>query len=73
MDFNNHYKIQIYERYRDLINSGIKISELNNNHLWKIFEYFSCIKLTENQKTQYYEYNDIDPTFKEDNKMSHKR
>jgi superfamily II DNA or RNA helicase len=72
MDFNNHYKIQIYERYRDLINSGLNIANLDNNHLWKIFEYFSCIKLTEEHKTQFYEYNDIDPTFKEDNRMSRK-
>ena len=72
MDFNNHYKIQIYERYRDLINSGLNTDDLDNNHLWKIFEYFSCIKLSEQYKTQFYEYNDIDPTFKEDNRMSRK-
>jgi len=72
MDFNNHYKIQIYERYRDLINSGLNITDLENNHLWKIFEYFSCIKLSDKHKTQFYEYNDIDPTFKEDNRMSRK-
>jgi superfamily II DNA or RNA helicase len=72
MDFNNHYKIQIYERYRDLINSGLNIANLDNNHLWKIFEYFSCIKLSDKHKTQFYEYNDIDPTFKEDNRMSRK-
>ena len=65
---NNIYKNNIYERYKDLKNSN-KI-EFDNNDLWKIFEYYSCIKLTEEYGKQFYEYNDIDPDFKEVNKMS---
>ena len=64
----NNYKIHIYERFRDLKKSGK--TEYSNNDLWKIFEYFSCIKLSEKYNQQFYEYDDIDPTFKEDNKMS---
>ena len=65
---NTIYKNNIYERYKDLKNSN-KI-EFDNNDLWKIFEYYSCIKLTEEYGKQFYEYNDIDPDFKEVNKMS---
>ena len=65
---NTQYIIDIYERYTDLKNSHKK--EFNNNDLWKIFEYYSCIKLTEEYNRPFYEYNDIDPNFKEDNKMS---
>lgn len=64
------YKINIYERYRDLKNSGIKIEDLDNKNLWKIFEYFTCIKLFEEYKQPFYEYDDIEPSFKEKNKMS---
>ena len=67
---NNIYKNNIYERYKDLKNSN-KI-EFDNNDLWKIFEYYSCIKLTEEYGKQFYEYNDIDPNFKEVNKLSQK-
>ena len=70
IDIINHYKIQIYERYRNLINSGKDMHSFDNNDLWKIFEYFSCIKLSEERETLFYEYNDIDPNFKEINKMS---
>jgi len=66
----NHYKIQIYERYRNLLNAGLKASDLDNNHLWKIFEYLSCIKLSEERNSLFYEYNDIDPSFKEVNQMT---
>ena len=61
------YNIYIYEKYKELKDSG-KI--VDNNDLWKIFEWFSCIKLTEKHKRTFYEYSDIDPTFKEDNQMS---
>jgi hypothetical protein len=44
--------------------------EFDNNDLWKIFEYYSCIKLSEEYKKPFYEYDDIEPTFKELNKMS---
>jgi DNA repair protein RadD len=68
MDYNNNYIINIFERYNDLLKS--KKESFDNNDLCKIFEYYSCIKLTEEYKKQFYEYNDIDPTFKEVNKMS---
>ena len=65
---NNRYTIYIYERYLDLKKSNKP--ELDNNDLWKIFEYYSCLKLSEEYKKPFYEYDDIDPTFKELNKMS---
>jgi len=68
MDYNNLYKIYIYERYNDLKKSNKQ--EFDNNDVWKIFEYYSCIKLSEEYNKQFYEYNDIDPDFKEVNKMS---
>jgi superfamily II DNA or RNA helicase len=65
---NNLYNIYIYERYKSLKDSDKK--EYDNNDLWKIFEYFSCIKLTDEYKKQFYEYDDISPDFKEENRMS---
>lgn len=62
------YETYIYERYRDLKNSGKK--EFNNNDLWKIFEYYICIKLGEEYGRVFYEYADIDPDFKEKNRMT---
>ena len=67
MDYNNNYKINIFERYTDLKRSN---KDIDNNDLWKIFEYYSCIKLSEEYQKQFYEYDDINPTFKEINKMS---
>ena len=67
-EMNNLYSIYIFERYSDLKKSNK--TTFDNNDLWKIFEWYSCIKLTEEYKTQFYEYNDIHPTFKEDNNMS---
>ena len=68
MAINNLYLIYIYERYTDLKNSNKQ--DLNNNDLCKIFEYYSCLKLSQEYGKPFYEYNDIDPTFKEINKMS---
>lgn len=62
------YDINIYEKYKDLIKSG---KTIDNNDLWKIFEWFTCIKLTEQYNTQFYEYNDISPEYKEQNNMSY--
>ncbi len=64
------YNIYIYEKFNDLIKSNKNITNLNNNDLWKIFEYYSCIKLTEKYNKIFYEYDDINPKFKEDNKLS---
>ena len=68
MEHINKYLIHIYERFSDLKKSEKK--EFDNNDLWKIFEYYVCIKLTEEYKTPFYEYDDIDPNFKELNKMT---
>ncbi len=64
---NYLYNIYIYERYKSLKDSDK--TEYDNNDLWKIFEYFSCIKLTDEYKKQFYEYDDISPDFKEENRM----
>ena len=61
------YKNNIYQRYTELINAGKKQNDLNNNDLWKIFEWYSCIKLSEENKTTFYNYEDIEPEFKENN------
>ena len=68
MEHYNNYIINIFERYTDLKKS--KKYDFDNNDLWKIFEYYSCIKLSEEYKKPFYEYDDIDPTFKELNKMT---
>ena len=68
MEHVNLYLINIFERYTDLKNS-IK-QEFDNNDLCKIFEYYSCIRLSEEYQRPFYEYNDIQPGFKEANKMS---
>lgn len=61
------YNIYIYERYKELKNSG---KTIDNYDLSKIFEWFSCVKLNEACGRTFYEYSDIHPTFKEDNQMS---
>jgi len=68
MEPYNKYIINIFERYKDLKNSNKE--NLDNKDLSKIFEYYSCIKLSEEYKKPFYEYNDIDPNFKELNNMS---
>src|SRR5690606_33929482 len=70
MELNKKYLINIYEKYTDLKNSGKNTKDFDNNDLWKIFEYFTCIKLAEEDKRPFYEYDDIDPEFKEENKMT---
>lgn len=67
MKIHRLYKIYIYERYNELKKSG-KI--IDNYDLSKIFEWISCIYLYQLYNKPFYEYNDIDPTFKEDNNMT---
>jgi len=67
MDLINKYNIYIQTRYNDIISSG---KEIDNFDLDKIFEYYSCIQLSKKYNQLFYEYNDIDPDFKEKNKMS---
>ena len=64
------YNKHIYDRYKSLIDSGKKDELLNNNDLSKIFEYYSCIKLMTEYKQKFYEYDDINPEFKELHQMS---
>jgi superfamily II DNA or RNA helicase len=64
----NNYSINIFERYNDLKRSNKP--NYDNNDLWKIFEYYSCILLTNEFNTPFYEYDDISPDFKEMNKLS---
>jgi len=64
------YKTYICHKYQDLLKSGKTIDKINNFDLAKIFEYYSCIKLTEEHKQTFYEYSDIDPEFKEQNNLS---
>ena len=64
------YNIYIYERYNDLIKSGKTNNTIDNYDLSKIFEWISCIYLYQLYNKPFYEYNDIDPTFKEENQMT---
>jgi hypothetical protein len=64
------YNIYIYHKYQDLLKSGKTIDKINNFDLAKIFEYYSCIKLTEEHKQTFYEYSDIDPEFKEQHNLT---
>jgi hypothetical protein len=65
------YNIYIYERVQDLLNSGKTFDDFDyTSDLHKIFEYFSCIKLTQEYRTPFYEYNDIPIEYKELNYMS---
>ena len=63
------YKNHIYNKYKDLLRAK-KSEDLDNKDLSKIFEYLSCIKLSEEYETLFYEYADIDPEFKELNQMT---
>lgn len=62
MERVNLYLINIFERYTDLKNSNKQ--EFDNNDLCKIFEYYSCIQLSQEYQRPFYEYNDIQPDFK---------
>jgi hypothetical protein len=64
------YNIYIYERYKDLINSGKNKETLDNNDMWKIFEWYTCIMLSKQYNKTFYEYDDIHSDFKETNRMS---
>jgi hypothetical protein len=64
------YNNIIVSRYKDLINAEIAKEDYTNNHLCKIFEYYSCIQLMKEYKQCFYEYEDIKPEFKEFNNMS---
>ena len=50
---NMRYKRLIIDRCLDLINSGKELSYCSNYDLAKIFEYYSCIKLSEKYKQDF--------------------
>jgi superfamily II DNA or RNA helicase len=66
------YNIKIYEIVKNkLDNSGKNIDDFDyKTDLHKIFEYFSCIKLTQEYNTPFHEYEDIKSDYKELNCMS---
>jgi superfamily II DNA or RNA helicase len=63
------YNYHIYNRYKNLLNAQ-NSHELSNHDLSKIFEYYSCIKLTAEYKNNFYEYGDIHPEYKEKNRLT---
>jgi superfamily II DNA or RNA helicase len=67
-DIITKYHQYIYDRYNSLLKSGKE--EFDNKDLSKIFEYYTAINLSEQYGQNFYEYNDIDPNFKELNQMS---
>jgi len=64
----DRYNINIFERYSDL--KRAEKSKVTHYDLAKIFEYYTCIKLSHEYNQPFYEYDDIDPSFKENHKMS---
>jgi superfamily II DNA or RNA helicase len=67
MDIVTKYNIYIQQKYKNLIDSE---KEIDNFDLAKIFEYFCAIQLSKQFKHDFFEYNDIDPNFKEENKLT---
>jgi len=63
----NLYNIHIFERYSHLKKNK---TEFDNNDLWKIFEYYTCILLSQEFNSTFYEYDDITPEFKETHNLS---
>lgn len=61
------YNKEIYSLYKDL-----KLINVHNDYhkIYKIFEYYSCIMLTKETNTNFYEYNDIPTDFKISNNLS---
>ena len=73
--FNDENKIcilekKIYDRLFMLTQSGKEIKQCDNKDLSKIFETYSCIQLIKEHNKMFYEYEDINPSFKEDNQMT---
>ena len=70
MDITRIYEHNIHHIYKSLIASGKNKDTIDNHDLCKIFEYYTCIQLSKQYNQTFYEYDDIHPTFKEDNDMS---
>ena len=61
------YNTEIYTLYKDLKSQNYQ----NDYHkIYKIFEYYSCILLTNENNIDFYEYNDIPTNFKINNNLS---
>jgi hypothetical protein len=54
MQINDKYLFDIYEKYTDLKKSQKNVKNFDNNDLWKIFEWFSCIQLSKEFKRTFY-------------------
>lgn len=67
MNIVNIYNTEIYTLYKDL-----KSQNYHNDYhkIYKIFEYYSCILLTNENNINFYEYNDIPTDFKITNNLS---
>jgi len=70
-NITDRYNYIIYKRFNDLVLSGKTKETLNNKDLSTIFEYYTCLKFNEQYKQTFLRYDDIDSTFKEENRMSH--
>ena len=68
MEIVDLYKNLIYDEYKKLKN--FNKTEFDNNDLWRIFELYSCIKLTESKNQTFYPYDRIDVDFKEKYSLS---
>ena len=66
MDYISILKSRIFDRIKNVQD----VSKCNFFDLALPFEYWSAIKLYENDKPLYYHYNDIDPLFKEEYNLS---
>jgi hypothetical protein len=67
MNIVNIYNTEIYTLYKDLKSQNYQ----NDYHkIYKIFEYYSCILLTNENNINFYEYNDIPTDFKITNNLS---
>jgi superfamily II DNA or RNA helicase len=64
------YNIWIYQVYSSIKQHKSDDSQIDNYDLAKIFELYSCIQLSNKYNQLFYHYDDIDPSFKELNKMS---
>jgi hypothetical protein len=66
----NYYQSHILNRITFLINASKQISNLTNNELALIFEYYTAIHLMKQYNQLFLIYSDIDPNFKELNQLS---
>ena len=68
MNITTKYETYIHDKW-SLVKDEYNQSK-DNRLIAKIFEWYTCIKLSEKKKDKFYEYSDIDPDFKEENKLT---